>query len=306
MSRSYKTSTISRVIPLSVETPPRNQSGQLQLQMRCLLPRLLPVFLLWTCLLCLFLGDRGFAQESVRGSSDKSNLPPAPQNYILDDAELFRENQAALSELQKSLSKMQNDYGYPVYLAIYYNVYDGNLQARADALLKNWTDESNHGMVIVYQLDPVISGNNPAIAFNQGSTLDDDLSKATPTNVISGRDVEAMLTRIFRNVEADRDDHTKLISSLIYGLEGEISKYYEAKPASWSDKDNLNLMAVFLGVILVLGILGVLFWRLFARADAKSNQTRYFPEVRVGRRLEAPFGGGWISEKTFVPASSRR
>ncbi|MEJ6572121.1 MAG: hypothetical protein QNL01_00970 [Akkermansiaceae bacterium] len=161
-------------------------------------------------------------------------------------------------------------------------------------------------MVIVYQLDPVVSGNNPAVAFYKGSNLDSDLTSEAKTRLISGSEVEAMLKRVFGNVKETKEDHIPFISSLVYGIESEISNYHEVHPASWSDKDNLKLMAVFLGVITGLALLGILLWKLFSRADAKSSKVHYFPDVRFGRRLEAPFGGGWVSEKTFVPASSRR
>lgn len=161
-------------------------------------------------------------------------------------------------------------------------------------------------MVIVYQLDPVVSGNNPAVAFYKGSNLDSDLTSEAKTRLISSSEVEAMLKRVFGNVKETKEDHIPFISSLVYGIESEISNYHEVHPASWSDKDNLKLMAVFLGVITGLALLGILLWKLFSRADAKSSKVHYFPDVRFGRRREAPFGGGWVSEKTFVPASSRR
>lgn len=240
------------------------------------------------------------------GEASRIDIPPAPQNHILDDAELFREDPGKLTELEESLRRMEKRHGYPVYLSIYYSVYDGNLQKRADSLYKSWIGDSARGMVIVYQLDPVVSGNNPAIAYYRGSDLDPDLSKENEPRLISGQEVDAMLIRVFGSVEPKGNDHIAFVSNLIKGIEGEINHYHEVQPASWSDKDNLRLMTIFLSIIVALTLMGMLLWKLFSRADAKSNKTHYFPEVRVGRRLDAPFGGGWVSEKTFVPASSRR
>jgi len=257
---------------------------------------------------CVWLAVSGSidAQSTPTEIGDSSLVPPAPQNHVLDGAVLFREQPETLVEVQESLRRMEKDYGYPVYLSIYYNVYDGNLQARADSLHKAWIGESSRGMVIVYQLDPVVSGNNPTIAFYKGSDLDSDLTSESKTRLISGPEVEAMLARVFANQKETKENQIPFITSLVYGIESEIVNYHKVQPASWSDEDNLKLMAVFLGVITGLALLGMLLWKLFSHADAKSSKTHYFPEVRVGRRLEAPFGGGWVSEKTFVPASSRR
>ena len=66
------------------------------------------------------------------------------------------------------------------------------------------------------------------------------------------------------------------------------------------------ILAAFLGAIAVLGSVGMLGWKLLTRADTKSSKAHYFPDVKIEPRLGAPFGGGWVSEKTFVASSSRK
>ncbi|MBT8044994.1 MAG: hypothetical protein KJO79_08585 [Verrucomicrobiae bacterium] len=250
--------------------------------------------------------DNSCAQGTGVGTGSDSLLPPAPQGNVLDEADLFREAPEKLATIQASLAEMEKKHAYPVYLAIYYSVYDGNLQARAEALRKAWIGEMSRGMVIVYQLDPVVSGNNPAIAYYKGSELHSDLSAGPMQQLISGQEVESMLTRVFAGIKAKKGAHVPFISEVVLGVEKEINRYHEVKPTSWSDEDNLKLMFVFLGIIAVLALLGVFLWKLIVRADAKSSMVHYFPTVKISRRLEAPYGGGWTSEKTFVPASSRR
>ncbi len=64
------------------------------------------------------------AQDVAGG---RNSVPSAPQSHVLDEAVLFRESPESLVEIEGSLRRMRDDYGYPVYLAIYYSVYDGTL-----------------------------------------------------------------------------------------------------------------------------------------------------------------------------------
>ena len=239
-------------------------------------------------------------------AGDREVVPSAPQSHVLDEAVLFRESPESLVEIEGSLRRMRDDYGYPVYLAIYYSVYDGSLQERADLLHRSWIGEGGHGMVIVYQQDPAVSGGNPALSFYKGSEFDRESNDENKNRIISGRDITAMLHRVFESTADKKQDHTALLGAITFGLERELKQYYAVEPASWSDTANLKLMAIFLGVIAVLGLLGMLVWKLFTRADAKSSKAHYFPDVKVSERLGAPFGGGWISEKAFVASSSQK
>lgn len=251
----------------------------------------------------------------AQGVLDGSKVAPgAPQSHVLDEAGLFREQPAQLAEIQNRLCALESDHGYPVYLTICYNVFDGDLQSRADRLHEAWIGEAGHGMVIVYQLDPVISGSNPAVSYYKGSELDANtdggadrytLAGARP-DAMPGQDVEALLARVLKFAENKKDDPRAFLETVTLALDREVRQYLAIEPPKWSDANNLKLMAIFLSVIGGLVLAGFLLWKLMSRADARSGKTHYFPEVRVGRRLGAPFGGGWISEKTFVPASSRK
>jgi len=239
-------------------------------------------------------------------AGDRDAVPSAPPSHVLDKAALFREFPESLVEIEGSLRRMRDDYGYPVYLAIYYSVYNGTLQERADVLHRSWIGEGGHGMVIVYQQDPAVSGNNPAISFYRGAEFDQKSTEENETRIISGRDITTMLDRVFESASEKKEDHTAFLGTITLGLERELKHYYEVEPVSWSDTANLKLMAVFLGVIAVLGLVGMLVWKLFTRVDAKSSKAHYFPDVKVSHRLGAPFGGGWVSEKTFVASSSQK
>ena len=56
------------------------------------------------------------------------------------------------------------------------------------------------GMVIVYQLDPVISGSNPATAYYLGSGLDPALSDRSMPGPIPSQDVATMLKKVLKYI----------------------------------------------------------------------------------------------------------
>jgi hypothetical protein len=265
------------------------------------------IFLLMMVSLAFCPAMNVYAQGVLGGSKV---MPAAPQSHVLDDAELFRDQPERLAEIQNRLRLIEEGHGYPIYLAIYYNLFDGDLQSRADLLHKAWIGEREYGLVIVYQLDPVVSGSNPSASYFKGSVLDshteDGRVGAPKVGAMPGRDVELIFARVIESTEEKKTDHKVYLGAITSALEQEVTQYFELEPSKWSDANNLKLMAVFLSVIGGLVLVGFLLWKQMTRADAKSSKTRYFPAVRVGRRLGAPFGGGWISEKTFVPVSSRK
>ena len=246
------------------------------------------------------------ARIALDGESKIHPIPEAPQSHVLDQANMFTGHPGMLKRVQASLARMEQKNDYPIYLVIYYNIYDASLQEVADALYQSWIGESVRGMVIVYQLDPVISGTNPATAYHLGSGLNPhQLGSSTP-GPVPGREVAMMLKRIMDSNGAKPAEHAPYISALIHGLEAEMERYHQIEPMRWNDPQNLKLMAFFLGIITTFGLVGLVMCRLLSPLDDKARRVYYFPEVKPGRRLGAPYGGGKISERTFVPASSRR
>lgn len=253
---------------------------------------------------CLVSVPFGFAQEL---KEDAPDIPASPQNHILDETGFFRDHPEQLDEVSQSLERMQSKYGYPVYLVIYYSVFEGNLQRKAEELHRAWLGDKGQGMVLVYQRDPVAEGNNPAIAYYKGSELDSGQTETMqPKNLIPRRDTEMMLANVFRKMKSSSEDGRDYVAEIIHGIEHELDAYFKVEPVKWNDSSNLRLMSLFAGAVVALGLLGMIFWRVFARADSRSGREYYFPDIKTGRRLGAPFGGGWTSSKTFVPASSRK
>lgn len=256
----------------------------------------------------LVAGSVGMAQSADR--SEQVALPAAPADYILDEASFFRDAPEKRREVSDSLKAIRDTHGYPVYLVIYYSVFEGTLDDKAKQLQGAWIGENGHGMVIVYQRDPVAQGSNPAIAYFRGSELDvEQRAVAAKSAVfIPERDAKGILTRVFESATKVDSEASSVdfMCAFVFNLERELKEYFAVTPPKWNDSDNLRSILIFGAAVAVLSLLGMLIWKISSRSDSRSSQKHYFPEVKTGRRLGAPFAGGWTSERTFVPSSSRK
>ncbi|BDS06017.1 hypothetical protein NT6N_10570 [Oceaniferula spumae] len=239
-----------------------------------------------------------FAQGS---EGEAKPLPAAPANHVLDLSDTFRENPTKLAELTATLKRIEEQHGYLVYLALYYNVLDGTVQSRADALYKAWLGDEKRGLVLVYQSDPAVDGKNIAASYYRGTGLADD--------AVSGLIPDQKMSEILRSALAAQSkgqDTSDRSITIVSGVEREMNEYFASDPSTWKDSANLKLMAIFFGVILALALLGMFLWKRSSTADVAAHKHYYFPDVDVASRLGAPYGGGWVSEKSFVPSASRK
>ncbi|MFK7910007.1 MAG: hypothetical protein AB8F34_05325 [Akkermansiaceae bacterium] len=256
-------------------------------------------------IISLITANAASAQDVSSAKAD-GKIPQIPENYILDDTGFFRDHPEKLAEIRAVLQSTYQKHKYPVYVVICYSVFEGDLQNKANELHRAWIGEQANGMVLVYQRDPVADGSNPAIAFYQGSEIEgQSLVSELPDNLIPKRDTEVLLANVFRDLKAPPEQAMDYVMGIVSGIERELDTYFKVEPPKWNDSSNLRMMAIFAGTVAGLALLGMLFWKIFARADTRSSQSYYFPDVKTGRRLGAPYGGGWVSERKFQSSSSQ-
>ena len=260
-----------------------------------------PVFLL-IVFLGMLVPDSSCAQGQE--ANDSAAEIAAPDKLILDEAKLLQEHPQASAKIVASLTRMRDEYGYPVYLALYYNLLDSSLRDRADQLYDAWIGDSGRGMVIVYQLNPVVYGDNPAMAYHKGDGLDSEYEAELAP--IPQREITAILAKIGPKIKVESNKHHEALHVFIAALEGEIERYHRIEPTSWKDPENLTLIAVFSGFVIAIPLIGMFISRLLLAASNEAGKAYYFPDIEVACRLGAPYGGGWVSEKAFVPISARK
>ena len=234
-------------------------------------------------------------------SNAKNAMPAAPENQVLDQADVFREQPQKLAKLTSTLARIKEKHDYKVYLAVYYNILDGTVQGRADELYGAWLEDEERGLVIVVQRDPAVNGQNVAASYFQGSGLEKD----TESGLIPDREMNSIIRSALAE-KSESDEIGDRCITLVQGVDQHMGEYFAIDPAKWSDAGNLKMMAVFFGVIALLAIGGSFIWKHFNAAEVKSQQHFIFPMVDVAQRLGAPYGGGWGSEKSFQPSSSSR
>lgn len=241
--------------------------------------------------------------------SESVNKPVAatdwavPSNQILDRAQFFSQHPKILSDIANSLSAMRQNHNYSVYLVVCHNVLSSSLRERADQLYESWVGDSGRGMVIVYQLDPVAYGNNPSIVYHKGDGL--DLKGNDQANPIPERDVALMLNDVIHELRERNDPKAVMLKSLVLNIENKITRYHDIPEASWTDSESVTMIAIFSGFVIVIPLIGLLIRQLLMTSSNRANQRYYFPEVKVGYRLGAPYGGGWVSQQSFSQASQQ-
>lgn len=264
----------------------------------------LGVLLLCLCICCSSLATRCYALSELTAKPANTIVWAVPSNQVLDRAEIFAEYPDMLSEVVDSLSRMKQDYNYSVYLVVCHNVLNTSLRERADNLYESWVGESGRGMVIVYQLDPVAYGDNPAIVYHKGDGGDGlDFGANAPTNPIPERDVASMLGEIIHEMGERNDPDVVMLKSLVLNLENKIIHYHDIPESSWADSESVMMIAIFSGFVIVIPLIGLLIRQSLVKSSDRANQRYYFPDVQVGIRLGAPYGGGWVSEKSFSQSS---
>lgn len=266
-------------------------SQQLKALLRCAL----------LCLCSFSLAALCCVQSQAAADTTAAAGMSIPEDQVLDVAGVFAEHPEIFSEVVQGLSAMKRDHNYPVYLVIYHHVLDSSLRERADELYESWLGELGRGMVIVYQLDPVAYGDNPALAYNKGDGFDFDVGDQS--NPIPERDIAAMLSKIMPQLNGKGESQAIRLKSFVMSFGEEITRYHDIPVATWLDSENLTMIVVFSGFVILIPLIGILVRQLLLASSIRSNEKYYFPDVQVGLRLGAPYGGGWVSEKSFSQVS---
>jgi len=125
-------------------------------------------------------------------SAQEQNEPvSAPENRVLDKANIFHENPEKLKEVTEALEKIHDKHGYSAYLAIYYNILQGSVQSRADELYETWLGDDKRGLVIVAQLDPSVDGKTVAVSYYRATAMDPDAE----SSLILDRDMHQIMQK---------------------------------------------------------------------------------------------------------------
>jgi hypothetical protein len=208
-------------------------------------------------------------------AADELGQPPA--SLILDETRLFDEQGAAQTSAE--LKKAKTDLGLLVYVAGYPYLEHGAVRDRALALADHWCG-ANPGLVIVFN-----RGDGQA-----GIAASDGLWRRYPPD--EAVEVLAAVTRLLADTKLAPEGRVKNAVQLTLQRMAELESTRRAREQPMTHSET-KLAEWFAAALMVLGVLAWLALLLWRRHEAR-RQPLFFPEVNVGTRLGAPFGGGVI------------
>ncbi|WP_353566921.1 hypothetical protein [Haloferula sargassicola] len=226
-------------------------------------------------------------------------VPPRPPGGILDDARLFSTEPSRLEALEQRVGKVSAESGLPIYVVFYGSLIGRTMGEEVVRLQEAWLG-SQPGVLLVVE-----TGNGQFwLNWAEGDSIESDGQHPIPVlrgGMVPPQDqlmIDQQIQDLGRMPTGSMDHAEKMIGVLLDGIEGSVLHDAEGPTGRWK--------VVVLGLAiagLALGG-GLLLLRWMKGADARAAERFVFPELRIEKRLGAPFCGGRIREKSFRSSAS--
>ncbi len=232
--------------------------------------------------LCLIGGSNALAAAQGKNAGPV-NLPPAPENRVLDTARVFTFEPEIFGRLSEALHEAFARNEIEVFIAAYSFLLDEPIESRASRLEEHWVTRPK-GLVIAYVRgsDQVTYAASPEFESYLPKSDLDELFLAAATGV---RELENPAERIAVATEL----FLQSIDERLHSVE-EIRSVLR--------RDTILLAAIALALAAIVIRIG---FRLFS-FDRRPRETRHFPAIKIARRFGAAHGGGVLAEGSFAAA----
>ena len=247
----------------------------------------------WLCVLGLMVAP------ATAQIPEEMELPVEPSGCVLDDARLFSLEPERLDALSKQVAAVSERTGFEVKVAIFNTLIGVEREELAHALEVEWLTDGP-GAVLLIESDggqwdvawvapPVITAMDGGM---MPQLLDNDLPQ-TDRVLLENRmqDLPPMET-------GSLDGAERLVTTFLDGIEASIIRPNERAEQG----DPIRLIVLGIGLLAAFALATLLLVTLLRRFDRQVKERFVFPDVRVGMRLGAPFGGGKISSRSFAPS----
>lgn len=233
------------------------------------------------------------AQE-LQGWAESENLPRRPASGVLDEAGIFDRDPQRLQAISDRLQELERMCGFRMCVAVYAVLLDDSPSGRAGALQRAWLGNSD-GLVIVYEADTKRLGYGRDMeSVDTRIGMAGQAITAIPLYVLT-----PMLGRVNARLAGCPEQGPAFVERLARDLATELEAYFQRGQAEQPKGRVLRLVLLLVGAACGAALLGLLFNKLMDRAEAKRKKVFHFPDVVVGMRLGAPYGGGKISSGSF-------
>ncbi|WP_009959250.1 TPM domain-containing protein [Verrucomicrobium spinosum] len=217
---------------------------------------------------------------AVPSHAAEEAIPPRPPSNIHDDARLFNPEQTA--KLTALLASTQQQTGVRITVATFTYTSGITVSQRAQRLATAWLDKEP-GLVFAFDR----GSSQPAIAVSAGLW-----------NTYPADDITIMVLRnstVFTQGNPIPDE--RMVAAIETSAQQIASlETIRRQRLKVFTKNDRQLATVVIVVLALLGCASLWFSRRIRHKRAVQEETYLFPNVHVGLRLGAPFGGGTAAE----------
>jgi hypothetical protein len=98
---------------------------------------------------------------------------------------------------------------------------------------------------------------------------------------------------------ADKDQPLDQVECLALATVEELDILLERKTAPRRSLERLRFALTVVGAVSVIALLALIATRIASRNEKRRRRVHHFPDVWVGTRLGAPYGGGRVTARSF-------
>lgn len=233
---------------------------------------------------------------SIKAQEEPFVPPPAPEDRVLDESRVLVRDAGRREAIAAALAALEAKHGFRMYYVLYDSLFGRDLAERARILRQAWLGEQP-GMVLLLETD------SRTFKIDRPPARQKEVEEGTRLEIPEATDLSSMdLSEVLRDLEGSRmtaKDGAEFAERLGLGVATGISSVFDERAArpEGSTKGRMVLLAI--GVIAVAGLVALLVVAGLKRAEARSLERYVFPEISVGTRLGAPYGGGKVSSRSF-------
>lgn len=237
------------------------------------------------------------------GQEEAVALPSAPESRILDQARMFAREPGRLEEMSRRLSALADRTGFDVRVAVYDSLIGHTVSERAEALEDAWIGDGP-GVVMVIEAD---SGRyalawSPSVLVSRENGGELPMAGAHDLPTSERMRVEQRLDAM-TGLEVRQSES---VEALLGTLAGALDAVFVDRAAPPDPKRLVKTLVLGTGLLATVLLIGLLVGAMLRRGDRRRDEQLVFPEVTVGMRLGAPYGGGRVSLRNFGALSARK
>ena len=221
------------------------------------------------------------------------DLPAKPVTHVLDESGLFDRHPERLELISGRLLGLQESHDLPVYLVIYGGLLDASLADQARDLHGAWIGDHLDGIVVVWD------GDLRQLEFGLPMTAHLDMEEQDgPMTRMPSHRLLPILKGVRSGVEG-LDDKREYVERLSVVLVARLDwMLRDLQPRQGISAGEVAVATLALGGI--LGLLGLVAAKFLRQSEIETRRQCYFPDVVVGGRLGASFGGGRVAVVDYM------